>query len=73
MRGLADADMCETRDLRIKWPQWHTFMFQGQVGVDMRVVCPQDVKKKLLKHARMVYWKKWSAKHKSDELKEGCG
>ena len=73
VRGRADADMCETRDLRIKWTKWHTFMFEGQVAVDMRVVCPQDVKKMLLKQARMVYWKKWAAKRKSDQLKEGCG
>ena len=38
--------MCETRDLGIKWPQWHILLFQGQVVVDMRVVCPQDVRNK---------------------------
>ena len=27
----------------------------------MRVFCPQDAKKVLLKQARMVYWKKWAA------------
>ena len=32
--------MCETRDLGIKWSQWHTLMFEEQVNVDMRVVCP---------------------------------
>ena len=31
-----------------------SFDFEGQVAVDMRVVCPQDVKKMLLKQARMV-------------------
>ena len=30
-------------------------------SVDMRVFCPQDAKKMLLKQARMVYWKKWGA------------
>ena len=30
-------------------------------SVDMRVFCPQDAKKMLLKQARMVYWKKWAA------------
>ena len=60
--------MCETRDLRIKWPQWHTLLFEGQVVVDMRVVCPYDVKKILLKQTRMVYWKKWAAKHEHEEL-----
>ena len=33
--------MCETRDLGIKWPQWRTLPFEGQVAVDVRVVCPQ--------------------------------
>ena len=42
-----------------------------QLAVDMRVVCPQDVKKMLLKQARRVHWKKWAAKHKCEELKEG--
>ena len=36
--------MCETRDLGIKWPCWHTLLFEAQVVVDMRVVWPQDVK-----------------------------
>ena len=37
----------------------------------MKVVCPQDVKKMLLKQARMAYWKRWAAKHECEELKEG--
>ena len=37
--------MCKTRDLGIKWPHWHTLLFEGQVVVDMGGVCPQDVKK----------------------------
>ena len=36
--------MCGARDLDIQWPQWHTQLFEGQVEVDMRVACPQDVK-----------------------------
>ena len=55
--------MCETRDLGIKWPQWHTLMFEGQETVDMRVVCPQDVKKMLLRQARMACWRMRAAKH----------
>ena len=62
--------MCEARDLGIKLPQWHTLMFEGQVAVDMRVVCHQDVKKMLLKQANMFYGKKWAAKHEREELKE---
>ena len=54
VRGPAGAVMCETRDLGIMWPQWHTLLFEGQVAVDMSAVSPQDVKKMLLKQARMV-------------------
>ena len=36
----------------------------------MRLVCPQDVKKMLLKQAG-IYWKKWAATHECVELKEG--
>ena len=46
--------MCGARDLGIHWPQWRTLLFEGQAAVDMRVVCWQDVKKMLLKQARMV-------------------
>ena len=63
--------MCETRDLGIKWPQRHTLIFEGQVRVDMRYVCPNDVKKMLLKQARSAFWKKCAAKHEYEELKEG--
>ena len=63
--------MCETRDLGTKWSQWHILIFEGQVRVDMRYVCPKDVKKMLLKQARSAYCKKWAAKHEYEELKEG--
>ena len=46
VRGPAGANMYETRDLGTKW-----------LVVDVRVVYPQDVKKMLLKQARMVNWK----------------
>ena len=46
-------------------------MFEAQVAVDMRVVCPQDVKKMLLRQAKTVFWKTWAAKHECEELKEG--
>ena len=58
VRGPAGAFMRETRDLDISWPQWHTLLFEAEVAVDVRVVCPQDVKKMQLKQARMVHWKR---------------
>ena len=62
--------MRETRDLGIKWSQWHTLIFEETLKVDMRVVCPQDVKMMLLKQARMIYWKRWAAKHECEEREE---
>ena len=53
MRGPAGAVLCETRDFGIKWPQWHTLVFEGQVRVDMRHVCLKDVKKMLLKQGQV--------------------
>ena len=40
--------MCETRDLGIGWPHWHTLTFQGDRRIDMKHVCPKDVKKRLV-------------------------
>ena len=48
VRGPAGAVMCETRALGIKWPHWHTLIFEGEVRIDMRYVCPKDVKKMFL-------------------------
>ena len=39
--------------------------------MEVRVVWPQDVKRMSLQQARMVYWKKWAAKHECEELMEG--
>ena len=40
------AVMCETRDLGIRWPQWHALMFSDEIKKnDMRFVCPKHVKK----------------------------
>ena len=44
--------MCETRDMGIKWPLWHTLIFEGDRSIDMRYVCPKDVKNMLLEQAR---------------------
>ena len=71
VRGLAGAVMCETRDLGIKWPQCHTFLCEGQAQVDVRYVCPKDVKNMLMKQAQSTYWRKWAAKHEYEELKQG--
>ena len=64
--------MCETRDLGIQWPYWHTLVLSDEEKIDMRYVCPKDVKKMLVQRARSVYWKKWAAKHEYEELKEGA-
>ena len=43
LRGPAGAVMRETRDVGIKWPQCHTLIFEGEVRIDRRYVCPKDV------------------------------
>ena len=40
--------MCETLDLGIKWPYWHTLVFSEEIKIDMRYVCAKDVKKMLV-------------------------
>ena len=35
VRGL-EGVMCETRDLGIKWPRWHTLTIDGDRNIDMR-------------------------------------
>ena len=47
VRGPAGAVLCETRDLGIKWPKRHTLIFDGQLRVEMRYVCPKEMKKML--------------------------
>ena len=54
VRGPAGAVMA--RNWR-SWPQQHTLLFEGQVVVDMRTVCLQDVNEMLLKQVKMVYRK----------------
>ena len=35
--------MCETRDLGIKWPFWHTLIFGNDTKIDMRLErCQKD-------------------------------
>ena len=35
--------MCETRDLGIRWPLWQILIFEGNVSIDIKYVCPKDV------------------------------
>ena len=50
--------MCETRDLGIKWPHWNTLTFEADRNIDIRCVCPKDVKKRLWQQAGTGNWKK---------------
>ena len=62
----------KTRDLCFKWSYWRTLVFSDEIKIDTRYVCPKDVKKMLVQRVRSVYWKKWTAKHEYEELKEGA-
>ena len=70
VRGLAGAIMCESRDFGIQWPQQQNLLFEVQMAVDMRVVCPQDVMKMLLRAARMACWKNCADTSPNNEGKE---
>ena len=50
------------RELGIKWP------FQGDRRVDMRYVCPKDVKNILMQQARTSCWKRLAAMREHEEL-----
>ena len=47
-------------------------MFSDEMKIDMRFVCPEDVKRMVVQRARSVHWKKWAAKHEYEVLKEGA-
>ena len=71
--GPTGVVTCETRDLGIKWPPWHTMLFEGQVTVEKEIgVCPAGPKHMLLKQEKMDQWKRWAAKHECEELKDGA-
>ena len=61
--------MCETRDMGIKWPHWHTLVFSDETRIDMRYVCPRDCQNMLKQRARSVYWR---SGYEFEELKEGA-
>ena len=48
-----------------------TLIFEGQVAVCMRVVCPSGREKDASEASQEDLWKKWAAKHECEELKEG--
>ena len=45
VRRHAGAVMCETRESGIRWPCWHALVFGNEITIDMRYVCPKDVRK----------------------------
>ena len=70
-REVAGAVMCEPRASFIKWPQWHTLIFEGEARVDMIYCLPKRREENARATGWSVYCKKWAAKHEYEELKEG--
>ena len=64
--------MCETRDLGIRRPYWHTLIFGNGTRIDMRFVCPKDVKKMLVQTAPFSLLEEVGSQHQHEELKEGA-
>ena len=72
VRGPAGAVMCETRYLEIKWPHWHTLIFEGDRRVDMRLFVRRMWRRcSCNRQNQSVHRKKWGAKHECEALKEG--
>ena len=68
---------CRSRHVRDPRP-WrqvaavaHFCCLRDKVAVEMRLVCPRDVKKMLPIQAGMVHWKRCAAKHECEESKDG--
>ena len=68
--GNLQKQMCETRDLGIKWPHGHALIFEGEVRIDMRNVGPKRCEENA--SAAGQDWKKWAAENEYEELKVGC-
>ena len=47
--------MCETRDLGIKWPLWHTLLVSDEIKIDMMLVCPKRCFKKTVHWHKLVF------------------
>ena len=64
--------MCETRDLGMRWPQWHTLVFSNEITVDMRYMCPKDVIKMLVPRARSggKFWRPSESEQKAKTSKQ---
>ena len=50
--------MCGTRDLGIKWPQWHTLTIERQGGHEVGL--PARCKEDALETGRTILWRKRS-------------
>ena len=47
---------CELKDADLQWPQWDTLLADGVV-LDCKAIAPSDVKKHLLKNAKLGQWR----------------
>ena len=54
VRGPAGAVVCATRDSGIGFPSWHALLFEEGVIVDVKAVCPQDVKNMVKRLAKQL-------------------
>ena len=71
VRGPAEAVVCETRDLGIRFPSWHVHLFEDGIIVDMKVAYTQDMKNMPRRQAKEVVEKRWATKHEYEELTDG--
>ena len=71
VRGPAGAVFCERKDHEIIVSGWQVSGMCGGESISVEDTCTEDIKKTLMRHAKDVYWRKWSTKHEVEELKKG--
>jgi hypothetical protein len=60
VEGPAGATRMQVVATEWKWPAWHTFISREGQHIDVRAVCPQDVKAMAMRDAENVAWAEWT-------------
>jgi hypothetical protein len=65
--GPASACIMQCKGFGWTWPAWHTFVTRAGLHIDMREICPLDVKDMVVKDLEAHVWATWT---KADETRK---
>ena len=68
VEGPAGAVRMQMRDLGWKWPSWSTMISEEGLVMDLREICPDDLKQMALRDSERNMWKRWCAKDGNQHL-----